>query len=68
MLVNNREDYHHACVKNGYRMPHVKSSLCTLQFMKEVRFGETWVPKLTDVKLAPCPNPPSVEDIRVELV
>ena len=68
MLVNNREDYHHACVKNGYRMPHVKSPLCTLQFMKEVRFGETWVPKLTDVKLAPCPNPPSIEIIREELV
>ena len=68
MLVNNREDYHNACVKNGFRMPHVKSSLCTLKFMKEVRTGETWVPKLTDVKLAPCPNPPSLEEIRAELV
>ena len=68
MLVNNREDYHNACVKNGYRMPHVKSALCTLTFMKEVRAGLTWVPKLTDVKLAPCPNPPSLEEIRAELV
>ena len=36
--------------------------------MKEVRAGLTWVPKLTDVKLAPCPNPPSLEEIRAELV
>jgi len=64
LLVNNRFDYHNACVKNGYMMPHVKSSLCTLEFMKEVRTGVTWVPKLVDIKLAPCPYPPSVEDIR----
>ena len=36
--------------------------------MKEVRAGLTWVPKLTDVKLAPCPNPPSLDEIRAELV
>jgi len=36
--------------------------------MKEVRSGVTWVPKLTDVKLAPCPNPPSIVEIRDELV
>ena len=46
----------------------MKSSLCSLEFMKEVRAGLTWVPKLTDVKLAPCPNPPSLEEIRAELV
>ena len=68
LLVNNRGDYHNACVKNGFRMPHVKSSLCSLEFMKEIRAGVTWVPKLTDVKLAPCPNPPSLEEIRAELV
>jgi hypothetical protein len=68
LLVNNRFDYHNACVKNGYRMPHVKSALCTLEFMKEIRAGVTWVPKLTDIKLAPCPNPPSTDDIREELV
>ena len=68
LLVNNRFDYHNACVKNGYHKPNVKTALCTLEFMKEVRTGVNWVPKLTDIKLAPCPNPPSTDDIRPELV
>jgi hypothetical protein len=68
MLVNSREDYHYACVKNGFRMPAVKSPICSIIFMKEIRAGVTWVPKLAEVKLAPCPNPPSIEDIRNELV
>jgi hypothetical protein len=68
LLVSNREDYHYACVKNGFRMPSVKSPLCSIDFMKQVRAGTTWVPKLTEVKLAPCPNPPTVEEIRCELV
>jgi hypothetical protein len=49
-------------------MPAVKSALCNIHFMKEVRSGATWVPKLTEVKLAPCPYPPSIEEIRNELI
>ncbi len=67
-VIKNTKDYHAALFRNGYRVPDLKSPLCTKEFLIQVRSKEVYVPKLTDVKLSPCPEPPTVIVIQAELV
>ena len=59
-VVCSKEDYHAACMKNGFRVPNINSKLSTLEFLQEVRLGKTYVPKFVDLKVSPCPYPPSI--------
>jgi hypothetical protein len=67
-VVKNTKDYHAALVRNGYRVPDLKSALCTKEFLMQVRSGELYVPKVVDLKLSPCPEPPTIKVIQDELV
>ena len=67
-VVKNSKDYHAALVRNGYRVPDLKSPLCTKQFLLQVRSGEVFVPKLVDLKISACPEPPTIKTIQDELV
>ena len=59
-VVKNTKDYHAAMVRNGYRVPDLKSALCNKEFLMQVRSGEVYVPKIVDLKLSPCPEPPTI--------
>jgi hypothetical protein len=63
-VVCSKEDYHAACLKNGYRVPHINSKLSTLEFLQEVRLGKVYVPKYCDLKVSPCPYTPSTLDVQ----
>lgn len=67
-VVKNVKDYHAACIKNGWFVPELKSALCTREFLLQVRAQEVWVPKLEQIKLAPCPYPPPIGVIQQALV
>lgn len=67
-VVKNTKDYHAALVRNGYRVPELKSPLCTKEFLMQVRSGEVYVPKIVDLKLSPCPEPPTIQIIQKELI
>ena len=67
-VVKNKKDYHSALVRNGYRVPDLKTSLCTKEFLLQVRTGEVFVPKLVDLKVSACPEPPTISAIQAELI
>ena len=62
--VCNRIDLHNACIRNGYRVPSLNARICTLEFLNEVRTKVLYVPKLSDVRLYPCPDLPCELEIR----
>ena len=67
-VVCSKEDYHAACLKNGFRVPRLNSKLSTLEFLQEVRLGKVYVPRYFDLKLSPCPYPPKIQDVQEELI
>ena len=63
-----KKDMHGACVRNGLRVPALKSKICTWKFLNQARLGEVYVPMLADVVLAPCPQKPTEKVIRDALI
>ena len=63
-----KKDLHGACVRNGLRVPALRSKICTWKFLNQARLGEVYVPMLTDVVLAPCPQKPTEKVIRDALI
>jgi len=49
-------------------MPEYKTSLVTRSFMTAVRAGEVYCPKKESIKLAYCPDPPTQDTVRNELI
>ena len=62
------KEFRDACERNGYLVPEAKSRLCSREFLQDVRTGKVFVPKIKELKCAPCPNPPILETIRSELL
>lgn len=63
-----KKDLHGACVRNGLRVPALKSKICTWKFLNQVRLGEVYVPMLRDIRLSPCPQKPTEKVIRDALI
>ena len=55
-------------VRNDWRVPALRTRLCTLRLMKEVRAGTVWLPKSSEVRKFPCPCPPTIAYLKSELV
>ena len=66
--VGTIKEYHEACIRNGLRVPDIKSRICTLGFLQRVRQGIVWVPKYSEIKLSPCPRPPTIKEIQATLI
>ena len=43
-LINNKRDLNEACVRNGYYLPKLKSSVVTEEYMRLVMNGNPSVP------------------------
>jgi hypothetical protein len=67
-FVRGVRDYHDACLRNGLRVPDLKSRICTIDFLKKCRTGEIWVPKFEILVVRPCVNSPTAKQIQIELV
>ena len=46
---------------NEWYLPRFKTSMITELYLRNVLTGKTYCPKFSDVKLRPCPRPPSKE-------
>ncbi len=60
-LINNKRDLYEACVRNGYYLPKLKSSVVTEEYMRLVMHGKSFCPKYADIKMKPCPRQPNKE-------
>jgi hypothetical protein len=60
-IIQNRRDLYEAVLRNEWYLPRFKTSMITELYLRNVLTGKTFCPKFSDVKLRPCPRPPSKE-------
>ena len=62
--VRNKKELYKACQRNEFVMPSVKCSLCTIDFMFEVKAETIYCPTNKDLKgRKACPDPPDIKTI-----
>ena len=49
-------------------MPEYDSQIITRDFLREVRDGLVYIPKYNQLKLSPCPEPPTNLEVHHELI
>ena len=57
--IRSKVHLHEALVRSGKAIPSSKSPICTVEFLHEVRRGDTFCPNIADIRLKPCAKPPS---------
>ena len=45
-VVRDHESYYNGMLRNGWRLPARKQSICTIGFMERVRKGEIYCPRV----------------------
>lgn len=58
-VINNKAELYEAAVRNGYYLPSIKSSMITEKYLIGIVNGAVWCPQYKDIRLNPCPRPPS---------
>jgi hypothetical protein len=59
--VKDKKDLYHLAQRNGFYMPSFKSGCCSEIFIMNVLKGKWWCPKVDELRLKPCLQPPSVD-------
>ena len=62
-LIRNKEHYYNALKAQGWLLPKRSSTICTLEFLHEVRQEKIFCPRLAAVTFKPCANPPTIEQL-----
>ena len=58
-VIRDRETFYDGMLRNGWKLPDKKQSICTLDFMTKVRAGEIFCPRAEQIKSpAICITPP----------
>jgi hypothetical protein len=58
-LIQNRRDLYEAVIRNGYYLPRFKTTVITEDYMRNVITGKAFCPKYDEIKMLPCPRPPT---------
>ena len=67
--VKNRAHLYRSFVQNGYFLPvNMKNTFVSMKMLKEMYMGKCHCPLYSDIKFLPCPEPPSAEVLRDEVV
>ena len=59
--------YYRLMQLNGFYMPQITSSICTLEWMDKIRNEEIWIPKDEELRIKNCPSPPEKLSILREI-
>ena len=68
LLIPDKKSMYKAMLRNQYCMPNYNSSLCCLKWMKRVRAGKYWCPKVKDMHPVNCADPPKKDAVITHLV
>lgn len=60
-VINNKAELYEAAIRNGFYLPSMKSSLITEKYLMGIVHGNIWCPLFKEIRLSPCPRPPSKE-------
>ena len=67
-VIRDRYSYYDGMLRNGWKLPGRKQSLCTMDFMERVRAGEIFCPRVEHIKRpAVCVTPPP-KDVLVDKI
>jgi hypothetical protein len=58
-IIHSKEALHEALVRSGFYLPSKTSPVCSEDFLMKVMRGEIWLPRYEDIRLKPCPSPPT---------
>ena len=61
--ISSKSELYEANVRNGYFLPHIKSSIITEDYIHAVIKGDILCAKYHDIKLKPCPVPPDKQTL-----
>lgn len=67
-MAGTRASLHEALVRNGYRVPTLKCRLSTYDFLRDVRHGVVYVPRIKEMTRGQCASKPTTEAIQDELI
>lgn len=56
--IHSKNDLYFACIRNGFYLPKLKSTIVTEEYIENVIHKKVLCPKFEDVRLKPCPSPP----------
>ena len=65
--INSVDDLYNAAIRNGYYLPSKSSSLVREEYLMEVISGQVYCPLFKDIRLQPCPMPPSKDILLTSL-
>ena len=60
-VVQNRRDLYEGLIRNGFYLPKYKTTMITEDYMRNVMHGKAYCPKYSEIKMMPCPRPPTVD-------
>ena len=60
-VVQNRRDLYEALIRNGFYLPKYKTTMITEDYMRNVMHGKAYCPKYAEIKMMPCPRPPTLD-------
>ena len=66
-MLYDKRTYHGLMVRNGFFMPTMTSSICSLDWMDKVREGKLWIPKDEEVRLKNCAAAPTKQNVLLEI-
>lgn len=56
--ISGKYELYYSTIRYGYYLPKYKSNIITESYITQVLAGDLYCPKFSDIKLAPCPQPP----------
>lgn len=62
-FIRSKSDLYEACLRNGFYLPKKSSQIVNEVFLLGVLRGTCWCPKFSEIRLLPCPRPPSKETL-----
>ena len=66
-VLYNKKVYFALMLRNGFHMPKITSSICSLEWMDKVREGSLWIPKDEDVWIKNCAAAPTKINVLLEI-
>ena len=68
MYIRDAKDFYETLQRNGYCLPKIQCTLCSVDWMKKVMNKEVYCPLYKDIQIRPCPRPPVLRDVINELL
>ncbi len=66
--IKDKRDFFNSCERNGYHLLDFNSAIITRSFLHDVRHGIVDCPRYSDLKLSPCPEPPTMLEATADLL